>query len=92
MGEHPASSLRFILGVVTALHPIHHIERVTIENGSDNGLLSFVVINKLALVGRANIELAAIAAHALLIVVNVALCNLAYGYFYLFFVIIMVRI
>ena len=71
------------LGIVAALHPIHHVQRVALHHGVDHRLLLLVVVDKLALIRRPYVEPAAVAAHALLVVVDVAVHDFAHRYIYL---------
>ena len=58
---------------VAAVRPIHHVEGKTPPDGLDDGVAFLFAIDELALVWRADVEFSAIARHAALAVVAVAL-------------------
>ena len=61
--------------------PIHHIEREALGERVDDGIALFFLVDELALVGRTYVEASAIGAHAVFVVVHVALGQLADGDF-----------
>ena len=67
--------------IVAAAHPVHHAHRVAVQHGADDGLLLPFVVNELALVGRADVQFSAVAAHALLFAVGIAVEDFADGHF-----------
>ena len=63
---------------VVALYPIHDIERKVFANGTNHFVPLFVLIDKLPLKRRTNIQFAAIANNAIFSAVYVAIYNIPY--------------
>ena len=59
-------------GAVAALRPVHDVERESVHDGVDHGLALPVLVDELALVGGADVELAAVADDALVAAVGIA--------------------
>ena len=65
---------------VFAHAPVHDIERETFQDGIYDRLLLFQVVPELTLIGRADVQLAAIALHAGIDVVAIAVYQVTDGY------------
>ena len=70
-------------GIVGTFHPVHHVERVAVQNGGYHRLLFMFVVDELTLVGRAYIEPTVIASHSLFLIVHVTTGDVTYSHFYL---------
>ena len=69
------------ISIVRALHPVHYVQRIAVQNRCDDSLLFFLIVDKLTLIGWANVELAIITANALFVVIHVTEGNFTDSHF-----------
>ena len=77
------------LAVVVARGPVHHVQRKPAPDGGDDGVALFLVVDKFALIGWANVESSAKSPYASFLVVLIArsqLTNRDFSQFYLHFI------
>ena len=60
--------------------PIHDIERKTLQDGFDDGLLLLQIISKLALIGRADVQPSAVPLHTCIGIIAIAVYQFANAY------------
>ena len=67
-------------GIIAAFYPIHHVQGIAVQNGCNDGLLLLLVVDKFALVGRANVEQTAKTTNSQFFVIYITLDHLADSY------------
>ena len=73
------------LCIFTPFHPIHYIERITLQHGLYHGLLFFVIIDELTLIFWTDIEETIKSSHSFLFVVDITFGYLTNSHNYLLY-------
>ena len=74
-------SVKQLIAAIVAFYPIHDVQRELLVNGSDNFITLPVLVDKLTLKGRANIQLAAVPHNAVFCAVRISGNNVTDGDF-----------